>query len=192
MFSLRAKERQQQKQQMTANHPTTIQDLMLPIIPIIPSPIPLPSDIAQDQQNSSILMKASEDPNHDMYQSLSIKDEKTELFVNPSSPVLKARTDFSVTTLMAKSIDQRRDEVNGQSIASKKKTILPTSRSSRSTQRKMSSSSTDIELRFNCRSPSPTSTNILPTIEDEEDIVESKSFIHNLDFNIHTLLERKE
>jgi hypothetical protein len=127
-----------------------------------------------------------------MYDSINIKDEKVEPSVNLSSPVLKARKEFSTTTFMAKPIDRRREEVNERSITFNKKTIVPTSRSSRSTQRKQSSSTTAIELVLDSGFRSHTSTDILPMMHDEEDIVESKSFIHNLDFNINTQIETNE
>jgi len=193
IFSLRAKERQQQKQQMGVNHSSTIQDLIVPIISIIPSPILLPSDICQDQQaSSSSLIKISENNNKDMSHSINIKDEKMESSVTLSSPVLKARKEFLTTTFMAKPIDRRRQEVNERSISFNKKTIVPTSRSFRSTQRKQSSSTTAIELVLDSGFRSQTPTDILSTIHDEEDIVESKSFIHNLDFNINTPIGTNE
>jgi hypothetical protein len=176
IYSLRAKERQQQKQQMTVNH---IQDLMLPIIPS-------PPDICQEQQASSSFIQVSENTDHDMYHSMNIKDEKMEPYVNLSSPVLKARKDFSSTIFMAKPIDRRREEVNERSMTLNKKTIVPTSKSSRLTQKKQSSSTTAIELVLDYGFRSQTPTDVLPMIHDDEDIVESKSFIHNLDFNINT------
>lgn len=189
IFSLRAKERQQQKQQMSANHPSTIQDLMLPIIPIIPSS----PDICQDQQASSAsLIQISENNNNDMYPSINIKDEKIEPYISVPSPVLKARKDLSTTTFMAKPIDRRREEVNERAISFKKKTTVPTNRSSRSTQRKQSSSTTAIESVLDCGFRSQSPTDILPLIHDEQDIVESKSFIHNLDFNINTPIGTNE
>jgi len=188
--SLRAKERQQQKQQMTTSHPSTIQDLMLPIIP---SPVSLLPDICQDQQTlSSSLMQISENNNSDIYHSINIKDEKIEPSVNLSSPVLKARKEFSTTTFMAKPIDRRREEVNERSSSFNKKPIVPSSRSSRSTQRKQSSSTTAIELVLDRGFRSQTSTDVLPIMHNEEDIVESKSFIHTLDFNINTPIEMNQ
>lgn len=177
IFSLRAKERQQQKQQqMTVHHPSTIQDL---IIPILPSP-----NVCEDHQASSI--QISETNNNELLQSINIKDEKIEASTNPSSPVLKARKDLSmITTFMAKPIDRRREEVNERSILSGKKTI-------HSTQRKQSSSTTNVELVLNYGFHSQTPANILPMIDDEEDIVESKSFIHNLDFNLNTSIRADE
>lgn len=186
IFSLRAKERQQQKQQMTVHHPSTIQNLILPIIPILPSP-----NVDENQQASSI--QISETSNNELIHSINIKDEKIEASANPSSPVLKARKDFStITTFMAKPIDRRREEVNERSISSSKKTILSTNKSSRSTQRKQSSSTTAIELALDYGLRSQTPTDILPMIDDQEDIVESKSFIHNLDFNLNTSIGMNE
>jgi hypothetical protein len=109
-----------------------------------------------------------------------------EPYVNLSSPVLKARKDFSSTIFMAKPIDRRREEVNERSMTLNKKTIVPTSKSSRLTQKKQSSSTTAIELVLDYGFRSQTPTDVLPMIHDDEDIVESKSFIHNLDFNINT------
>lgn len=165
---------------MTTNQPLTIQNLMLPIIP---SPLSLPPEIiCQDQQTS--LIQISEN----------IKDEKMDSTVNPSSPVLKARKEFLTTTLMAKPIDRRREEVNERSMSFNKKTIISSSRSSRSIQRQSSSSSstTAIELILDCGFRSQTPPNVLSNIRDEEDVVESKSFIHNLDFNINTPIEMNE
>ena len=174
---------------MAADHSSTIQDLMLPIIPMTLSPVLL--DVCQDQHASS-LIQTSEN-NNDMYRSINIKDEKFEPSVNPTSPVLKARKDFSITTIMAKPIDRRREEVtNERSIALYKKTIIPTNRLSRSTQRKQSSSTTAIELVPDSCFRSRTPTDILPMLHDEDDIIESKSFIHNLDFNIHTSIGTNE
>jgi len=181
IYSLRAKERQQQ---MAANHSSTIEDLMLPIIPITPSPLLLPIEIGQDQQTS-------ENHNNDKYHSINIKDEKVEPLVHLSSPVLKARKEFS-TTLMAKPIDRRREEVNERSIIFNKKIIAPISRLSRSTPGKQSSSTTAIELVLDSGFHSQTLTDVLPTIHNEEDIVESKSFIHNLDFNINNQIGMNE
>ncbi|CAF0790999.1 unnamed protein product [Rotaria sordida] len=184
---LRAKERQQQKQQMLVNHSSNVQDLILPIVPITPSSSSLPTDINHDQQTTSLLSIQTFENNNDIYHSINIKDEKIESPVNLSSPVLKARKEFSKTTLIAKPIDKRREEVNEKLITFNKKTIIPkSSRSSRSTQRKQSSSTTAIELVFDSDFHSQTSTNILSTCHNEQDIVESKSFIHTLDFNINT------
>jgi hypothetical protein len=167
---------------MSANHSSTIQDLILPIIPIS-----LSTDTCQDQQASlSSLIQISENNNNDIYHSINIKDEKIEPPVNLSSPVLKARKEFSTTTFIAKPIDRRREEVNERSISFNKKTIVPSNRSSRSTQRQQSSSTTAIELVLDCGFRSQTPTDILPTMNDDEDIIESKSFIHSLDFNMNT------
>ncbi|CAF2516137.1 unnamed protein product [Rotaria sp. Silwood2] len=182
---LRAKERQQQKQKMLVNHSSNVQDLILPIVPITPSPSSLPIDINHDQQTSSLSTQTFEN-NNDMYHSINIKNEKIEPSVNLSSPVLKTRKEFSRTTLNPKSIDKRREEVNERLITFNKKTIIPKSRSSRSTQRKQSSSTTAIELVLDSGFHSQKSTNILPTCHNEQDIVESKSFIHTIDFNINT------
>ena len=136
IFSLRAKERQQQKQQMT------VQDLILPIIPTRP-PSPMP-----------------ETNNNELLHSINIKDEKIE------APVLKAKQDLS----MAKPIDRRRNEVNERSDSS--------------------TTAIDFVLDYGARSETP--TDILPMIDDEEDVVESKSFIHNLDFNLNTSIGTDE
>ncbi|CAF1250906.1 unnamed protein product [Adineta steineri] len=182
---LRAKERQQQKQQMTIHPSSSIQDLMLPILPITP----LPMDISHDQQGSSLsLIQISDDDN--IHQSINIKNEKIEPSVNLSSPVLKARKELS-TTLIPKSIDRRREEVNERSIISNKKTNTSIDRLSRLTQREPSLSTTDIELAVESGFHSETLTDILPTIHNQEDIIESKSFIHNLDFNINTQIENE-
>jgi hypothetical protein len=189
--SLRAKERQQQKQQMTVNHSSTIQDLMLPIIPMASSPLSLLPDICQEQHASSPLIQISE--NNNIYHSINIKDEKIEPSVNITSPVLKARKEFSITTLIPKSIERRREEVtNERSITLNKKNIVHTSRSSRSTQRKQSSSTTAIELVLDSGFRSQTPTDARSMIYDEEDVVESKSFIHNFDFNIHSSVGTNE
>ncbi|CAF1067415.1 unnamed protein product [Adineta steineri] len=186
---LRAKERQQQKQQMTIHPSSSIQDLMLPILPMTP----LPMEISQDQQGSASLslIQISDDDN--IHQSINIKNEKIEPSVNLSSPVLKARKELS-TTLIPKSIDRRREEVNERSIISNKKTNTSIDRLSRSTQREPSLSSlstTDIELAVESGFHSETLTDILPTIHNQEDIVESKSFIHNFDFTINTQIENE-
>jgi hypothetical protein len=171
---------------MTVHHPSTIQDLILPIIPILPSP-----NVGEDQQASSI--QISETNNNELLHSINIKDEKIEAPVNPSSPVLKARKDFSTsTTFMAKPIDRRREEVNERPVPSSKKTILSTNKSPHSTQRKQSSSATAIDFVLDYGLRSQTPTDILPMIDDEEDIVESKSFIHNLDFNLNTSIGTDE
>jgi hypothetical protein len=189
--SLRAKERQQQKQQMTVNHSSTIQDLMLPIIPMASSPLSLLPDICQEQHASSPLIQISE--NNNIYHSINIKDEKIEPSVNITSPVLKARKEFSITTLIPKSIERRREEVtNERSITLNKKNIVHTIRSSRSTQRKQSSSTTAIELVLDSGFRSQTPTDACSMIHDEEDVVESKSFIHNFDFNIHSSVGTNE
>jgi hypothetical protein len=189
--SLRAKERQQQKQQMSVNHSSTIQDLMLPIIPMASSPLSLLPEICQDQQASSSLIQISE--NNHIYHSINIKDEKIEPPVNITSPVLKARKEFSITTLIPKSIERRREEVtNERSITLNKKNIVHTIRSSRSTQRKQSSSTTAIELVLDSGFRSQTPTDACSMIHDEEDVVESKSFIHNFDFNIHSSVGTNE
>jgi hypothetical protein len=166
---------------------------MLPIIPIIPSPVSLLPDIRRDQQaSSSSLMQISENNNSDIYHLINIKDEKIEPSMNLSSPVLKARKEFSTTTFMAKPIDRRREEVNERSSSFNKKRIVPSSRSSRSTQRKKSSSTTAIELVLDRGFRSQTPTNVLPMMHNEEDIIQSKSFIYNLDFNINTPIEMNE
>lgn len=180
IYSLRAKERQQQKQQMT----TSIEDLMLPTIPISRSSS-LIVEVGQDPHTTSSIIQTSE---NNMYHSINIKDEKVESPNNVSSPVLKARKEFS-TTFMAKPIDRRREEVNERSILFNKKTVAPISRSSRSMPRKPSSSATDVELVLDSGRHSQILTHVLPTMDNEEDMVESKSFIHNHGFNINTPIE---
>ena len=159
---LRAKERQKQKQQ------TIAQDLILPS-----------SDLVQNQQMSELPYP------------INIKDEKIEPSTNLSSPILKAKKELSITTAasMAKSIDQRREEINDRS---NKTTIVSTHRSSRPIQSKQSSSTTDIELRLDRHCHSEISPKIQTTIDDQEDIVESKSFIHNLDFNLHSSIQKND
>ncbi|CAF4115751.1 unnamed protein product [Rotaria socialis] len=181
---LRAKERQQQKQQMLVHHSSTIQDLMLPIIPITPSTSTLPNDIIEDQLTSTPSMQIFE-TNTDMFHSINIKDEKVEPYTNLSSSVLQARKEFSQATLIAKPINKRREEINESSIVLNKETI-PQSKSSHSTQRNHSSSTTAIGSVLDPDFHSYKPTNILATYHNEQDIVESKSFIHTLDFNVHT------
>ncbi|CAF3458921.1 unnamed protein product [Rotaria sp. Silwood1] len=182
---LRAKERQQQKQQMLVNHSSNVQDLILPIVPITPSSSSLPIDINHEQQTSSLSTQTFDD-NNDIYHLINIKDEKIEPSVNLSSPVLKARKEFSRATLIPKPIDKRREEVNERLMTFNKKIIISKNRLSRSTERKQSSSTTAIEQILDLDFHSQTTTNILPTCHDEQDIIESKSFIHNLNFNINT------
>jgi hypothetical protein len=170
---------------MIANHSTTIQDLILPIIPIIPpSPFTLPPEICQEQDTT--------EHNEDMYHSISIKNEKVEPSMNLSSPVLKPRKECSTTTFMAKTIDRRREEVKERLIAFKKRMAVPKRKRSRSTQRKQSSSTTTMELILDSGFRSQSPTNLPSTIHDNEDIFESKSFIHNLDFNTNIQLGTNE
>ncbi|CAF1980279.1 unnamed protein product [Rotaria magnacalcarata] len=181
---LRAKERQQQKQQMLVHHSSTIQDLILPIIPITPSTSTLPNDIIEDQLTTTPLTQIFE-TNTDMFHSINIKDEKVEPYTNLSSPVLQARKEFSQAKLIAKPINKRREEINESSIVLNKETISQ-SKSSHSTQRNHSSSTTAIDLVLDPDFHSYKPTNILATCHNEQDIVESKSFIHTLDFNVRT------
>lgn len=140
---LRAKERQQQKQQITIQNQPISEKNHIETVPLI-----------------------------------NIKDEKIEPSTNLSSPILKVRKDFSI----AKSIAKRREEINERS---NNKSILPSNRSARLIQGKQSSSTTNITFQIDRDFHSQISTDILPKIDDREDVVESKSFIHNLDFHLN-------
>lgn len=167
---------------MLINHSSTIQDLMLPVISITSSSSSLPNDTSQVQQNSSCTMQALEN-NHNTYHSINMKDVKVEPSTNLSPSLLTQRKDFSKISPMAKPIDKRREEVNERSILINEKTILPKNRDSRSIQSKQSTSTTTIESILDSDLHAEMPINILSTCHDEQDIVESKSFIHTLDFN---------
>ena len=157
---------------------------MLPVIPNSSlSPLSLSNDIGQNQQTLLSSIQTIDNKN-DMQDSIEIKDEKIEPIINLSSPIIKARKETLKTTIIAKPIDKRREEVNDGSMTCNQEIIVPSNGSSCLTQRKQSSSTTAIELLSDSDFHYRTSTNILST---EQDIVESKSFIHKLDFNIDTL-----
>lgn len=119
--------------------------------------------------------------------SINIKDEKIEpTTTNLSSPILKIRKDFS----MARPIDKRREEINERS--NNNKSILPSHRSSHLIQDKQFSSTTNIKFQLDQDFHSQISTDIPSAVDDREEIVESKSFIHNLDFHLKNSIEMNE
>ncbi|UJR28596.1 hypothetical protein I4U23_009829 [Adineta vaga] len=184
---LRAKERHQQKQQMSETHSSTVQDLILPMTPPPPSSLlSFPDEFEQNQQ--SLLALTCESITNNTPHSINIKEEKIESSINLTSPVLKSRKDMS-TCSTAKSIDRRREEVNDRAILINKKINATIDKSSCLIQRKQSS--TMIQSVFNTDFHSEIRNDHLLTTENDDDIVDSKSFIHNLDFHITHLTENE-
>ncbi|CAF1245599.1 unnamed protein product [Adineta ricciae] len=182
---LRAKERQQQKLHESENHSSTLQDSMAPILPIIPPVLSFADEFEQNQQASSKSMPDS--VNNDAFQTISIKEEKVEPSTNLSSPILKSRQDISSTSCLTRSIEQRREEIYDRTILFNQKLNTTMDRPIRSTQRQQSSPITNLQSVFTTNLHTDSQADHLPIIENEQEIIESKSFIHNLDFNIDIL-----
>lgn len=146
-------------------------DMMLPIIPIVPSSVSLPVDTCQYQQETSFIQMSDGYTNSsDIYESIEIKDEKIEPVRNPSSPILKARE----------------EEIHNRSNNLKTKIVFPTVADL--TRVKRSSSTTAIE-RFldydsNSQQISSDSSTMNPN-HNEILVVESKSFLDNVNFDCH-------
>ena len=190
MFSsLRAKERQQQKLYMSENHSSTLQDLMAPLPSVTPPPLSFANELEQNQQTSSTPI--SDSVNNDAFQTISIKEEKVEPSTNLSSPILKSRQDISSTNCLTRSIERRREEIYDRTSLFNQKLNTTMNRPIRSTQRQQSSPITNLQSVFTTNLYTDSQTDHLPIIENEQDIIESKSFIHNLDFNID-ILKAKE
>ena len=174
---------------MSENPSSTIQDLMVPILPITPPVLPFANEFEQNQQASST--STSDSVNNDALQTINIKEEKIEPSTNLSSPILKSRKDISSTGCLARSIERRREEIYDQTNLFNKKLNSTMNTPTRSTQRQQSSSITNLQSVFTTNLHPDSQADHIPITENEQDIIESKSFIHNLDFNINILKEKE-
>jgi hypothetical protein len=147
--SLRAKERQQQKL-ITADQASKIDKWLLPLVPITVPSLPLNNFPKQPESITAA---------HTML----VKTEKIEPTVHAVPPPLwNIKREFCEAPFMARPIDRRREEVNDPSMACRQTTTLVLQRPVISTLSKRSSSTT-----------------AFPIISHQEEMIESKSFIHN-------------
>ena len=139
----------QQQKRMTAEQTSKLDKWLLPLAPSSVPSLPLHNFPKQPEPITAT---------HHM----SVKTEKIEPTVHAAPPLWNIKRECCEAPFMPRPIDRRREEVNDPSMARGQTTTLVLQRPVISTLSKRSSSTT-----------------VFPTISHQEEMIESKSFIHN-------------